>query len=350
MKQTALAIIEDARTRGALMYVPQNIETPPLYKLEASVIEVEPKDFHEIEGKLVPRKEICDRIGDAAGVDFIAAQCGVRTETHDDEFGKRTVYIGFAQGRIRLSDGSWRASSVEEYEFDPTLRAKAEGGGERKVLAYVKVARQRASTGARMRVIRQLVGMPTAFEKTAIGNGAGLTFSRIVQNTDYILQTPEGKMMAIAMATGAASSLYGPRQSAPARAEETATDPEPRNVTPTAAEEPAGDPFSPAGLERGVSSEALEAAMQTIAEWAAADTIPEAAGKAAQAIIDRGETNVEILKAAAKLLRLQSKKLTPGARDLAVALLRNQAATLSAYEDLISRTEDLLKKTGQAVA
>jgi hypothetical protein len=99
----------------------------------------------------------------------------------------------------------------------------------------MKFGRQRAATGARLRVIRQLTGMPTAFEKAKIGQGKAIVFSRIVQNTDYILATPEGRMMAIAMATGATQMLYGaggPQLPAPPKESAPEVPPEPRNVTP----------------------------------------------------------------------------------------------------------------------
>lgn len=307
--ENALVLIKKAREDGALVYVPQNLECPQLYKVEASVIEVEPRDFHEIEGKLVPRKEICDRIGDAAGVDFIAANCGVRTEMHDDEFGRRTVYIGYAQGRVRLSDGSWRQSSIEEYEFDPTLRAKAEGGGEKKVLGYLKVARQRASTGARLRVVRQLTGMPTAFEKAVIGQRMGLTFSRIVQNTDYILGTKEGKMMAIAMATGAANMLYGQRpdtspEPGPSPAESFDDEPPMRDVTGSAsASDLAGqalddDPFGP---KTEPTDPKLSEAYQALGDWANSDD--KFITPRAVAILNRGEKDMRILSASILLMK-----------------------------------------------
>ena len=174
--KNALMIINDAAKNGALAFVGQGIaEVVPLYKLEATVIDVTVADFHVIQGKFVARKEVCDRIGDAAGISFIAAQCGAKTELREDEFGKRTVFIGFAQGRTRLPDGSWRESSVEEYEFDPYLRAQEDASkpDAKKTVAqyrmdYMKAGRQRSQTGARLRVIRQLTGMPTALEKDKI--------------------------------------------------------------------------------------------------------------------------------------------------------------------------------------
>jgi hypothetical protein len=119
-------------------------------------------------------------------------------------------------------------SCICEYEFDPVLRAlmdknvlklteQTEKLVGRQIMEYRKMGRQRANTGARLRVIRQLVAMPTAFEgKDAL---RPLCFARIVQNTDYILQTAEGRALATAQALNFdVATLYGRAAlSAPAR-------------------------------------------------------------------------------------------------------------------------------------
>jgi hypothetical protein len=232
----ALAIIDKARTRGVAIYTAPNLDTPPLFKPEVTEIAARPDEFHKIDGgKLMPAKAVVDRIGDAAGINYIDSNCTVTAEARDDQFGKRTVFIGRAQGKVRISDGSWRTSTVEEYEFDPLLRAKAEGGDEKKVLAYLKVARQRAATGARVRVVRQLTGMPTAL--TPEEANRPMLFARIVQNTDYILETAEGRQMAVANALGITERLYGPRPGA-----QQIGAPAERDVTPEGADE-----FAPQG-------------------------------------------------------------------------------------------------------
>jgi hypothetical protein len=81
----------------------------------------------------------------------------------------------------------------------------------RAILEYQKVAKQRANTGARLRVIRELVGMPIAL--TAAQVSKPVLFGRIVQNTDYILQTPEGRAMATAQALDVdMATLFGSRK------------------------------------------------------------------------------------------------------------------------------------------
>jgi hypothetical protein len=239
----ALAVVKAAKDKGALVFANiENMEAKvDLYRTEVTEITFAESDFHTINSKSMPNKAATDRIGEACGVQFIQAACRVTAETRDDTLcGKRTVYRAEAQGKIRMPDGSWRTSTVDEYEFDPVLRAMldknvAELNEKTKplvgkaILEYTKVARQRAATGARLRVIRQLTGMPGAFEKAdAI---KPFVFTRVVQNTDYILKTPEGRAMATAQALGwDAASLFGAR----------------KNALPPAADN-AEEPYTPAG-------------------------------------------------------------------------------------------------------
>lgn len=320
MENKALAIIDKARTDGALVYAPQNLDCPPLYKAEATIIKARPDEFFNIQGKYMPSKAVVDRIGEAAGVDFIAANCGVKTESRDDDIGKRTVFVGFAQGRARLPDGSWRQSSIEEYEFDPLLRAQLDGKGEpdtrRKYLENVKVGRQRASTGARVRVIRQITGMPVTFTQADIARP--LVFSRIVQNTDYILGTKEGRVMAIAAATGLSAQMYGAKEAGleagPGPAAEPATD-EPRDVTHSAEEADfGGDDFD--------EDPAVDPAAATIAaelnEWAVSED--DRIARRAKKILDSGESNLKALEPALEIIRYLANGGQKGAKSCADAL------------------------------
>ena len=125
-----------------------------------------------------------------------------------------------------MPDGSWRTSTVDDYEFDPVLRAMLDKGiteltpetrpsVARLLLEYTKVARQRAASGARLRVIKQLTGMTGAFDEEEAKKP--FVFTRVVQNTDYILKTPEGRVMATAQALGCdvSSLLYGDKKALP---------------------------------------------------------------------------------------------------------------------------------------
>ena len=263
---TALEKIENAKKTGALVFVDNDwiVEKTPLYKPEVTEMKIDKtNDCFSISGKFMPKREVVDRIGEANGIDFIFGE--VRPMTiEDDMCGKRIVYTARAQGRKRMSDGSWRTSSKEDYDFDPVLRAmldydvtelnaqtkqkkRTNSRGEpygstlaKYILELQKVAPQRANTGARLRVIRELVGMPVAFTEAEITKP--LYFGRIVQNTEYILGTPEGRAMATAKALDIdMPTLFGTKKPAPPTAAENeghytppAETPEPENNGNTA--------------------------------------------------------------------------------------------------------------------
>lgn len=238
--RNALAIIDGAKANGALTFVSREdcLAVTPLYKPEVTIITLRlpqkqwdnDADVYEISGKYMPKREIVDRIGEATGLVFIREGCRTWTETREDDIaGKRTVYLSEQQAKKRMSDGSFRTSSVQAYEFDPVLRAMVdynvtELNAQTKqnknrsgktlaqtILEFTKVARQRAETGARLRVIRELTNMPVAFSKADAAKP--LVFGRFAQNTSYILQTPEGRAMASAQALGVdVASLFGGRR------------------------------------------------------------------------------------------------------------------------------------------
>lgn len=213
---------------------PKGKITTELYKMEMTILEFELSDFYEDKRtkKYVPGKSAIDKIAEAAGVSFIGDNCTVVAEDRKDQIlGERTVFVGRAQGKVRTTDGSMRESSVCEYEFDPVGRVYEDfklwdEGAKKKVtkdpwdekyrtevnqqiLENMKVGRQRANTGARLRVIRELIGMPNGFYKTEIET-MGLRFGRVIQNTDFILQTPEGKILASCQALNMdAAKIFG---------------------------------------------------------------------------------------------------------------------------------------------
>lgn len=243
----ALAVIDGAKKNGALAFVSREdcLAVTPLYKPEVTIIQLRlpqkqrdnDADVYEISGKYMPKREIVDRIGEATGLVFIREGCRTWTELREDDIaGKRTVYLSEQQAKKRMSDGSFRTSSVQAYEFDPVLRAMVDYGvtelnaqtkqqknrsGKtlaQTILEFTKVARQRAETGARLRVIRELTNMPTAFSKADAAKP--LVFGRFAQNTGYILQTQEGRAMASAQALGIdVASLFGGRRLPSADAE-----------------------------------------------------------------------------------------------------------------------------------
>jgi hypothetical protein len=248
-KPTALQRIDAAVQSGALIYFDKSnaIPTIDLYKPDITIMKIKIEDCHKIKsGKdtvFMPKKEITDRIAEANGIVFVTGDTR-RESLEDAACGKRTIFIGYAQGKKRLPDGSWRTSNIANYEFDPTLRTMldfdvteltAETKQKRKsydgkaygptlaraVMECEKFATQRASTGARLMVIRELAGIPIAFSEKEILKE--ILFMRIIQNTEYILQTPEGRAMATAQALGwNSASIFGAKK--PAIASNAATD------------------------------------------------------------------------------------------------------------------------------
>jgi hypothetical protein len=234
--ETALQKIEKARKSGALVFVDQGgmVENTPLYKLDVTEMVInKDEDCFKISSKFMPKKEIVDRIGDACGVTFIFGE--TKAVPFEDGIGKRVIYTAFAQGQKLMPDGTYRQSSVCTYDFDYVLRAMLdfdvtefnEGTKQKRrttsdgkeygstlaryILELQKVASQRANTGARLRVIRELAGMPEAFAEKDIQKP--LYFGRMIQNTDYILKTPEGRAMATAKALGVdMSALFGSKK------------------------------------------------------------------------------------------------------------------------------------------
>jgi len=221
MEQNALAIIKQHEQAKDLVFVrPEDLQTQRMFVPQVTVLHALPTDFHDrpINGKMMPKSHHVDRIGEAAGVEFVDG--GTRKE--DD-----STYVGFAQGRRRMPDGTWRKSSVQEYEFDVETRAEedflndsknrysSEVAKRKHIIELKKVARQRASTGARLRVIRELVGIPIAFGPQEVQKA--LVIHRIAVNSDTLLDNPETRSEAVAMATGAASAIYGPRDVTPER-------------------------------------------------------------------------------------------------------------------------------------
>jgi hypothetical protein len=263
---TALTTIEEAKKKHALICLNEGdlLSREPLYKAQITEIvlelpgenETESADCWNIQGKIVPKRHAIDRMGEAAGVSYVAETCRNWAELRDDPIGgKRQVFVSEQQGKIRMPDGSWKTSSLESYEFDPVLRTledqklnsindqplayqaekKGKNGSTYKgkatgqlILENNKRGRQMAETGARLRVVRELTALPTALTREQAAKP--LTFVRWVQNTDYLLSTPEGRLLAAAQATGTqelVASLYGKKE-LPAMG---GKQPEPRNVT-----------------------------------------------------------------------------------------------------------------------
>jgi hypothetical protein len=339
---TALVTLENARKDGALVYVNEGFLNPstPLYKTEVTAIKLDPQnDCHKISGKLMLKREVVDRVAEASAISYVPSGCRTWTETRDDSAGKRTVFISEQQGKMRLPDGSYRSSAIEAYEFDPNLRAMLDAevdewneqtkqkvvGGKtlaKRAMEYAKFGRQRAETGARTRVVKALTGMPTAFEPKEVERP--LVFSRVVQNTDYLLKTPEGRLLAAAQATGTqdvVAALWG-KQALPGAGGE----PDMRDVT----EGGAGDDPPPAGAN--------------LADEAAGDD-PEPPAPLSE--FDRLTVALEeFLDGYAEQLNKELPSGNP--YNLIRAELDNLAATAESRRGLLERIRAYLQKLGVA--
>lgn len=366
----ALTVIKGAVKNGALTFVSAEdcMAVTPLYKPEVTVIQLrlpqgkdDPNsDVYNISGKFMPKREVVDRIGEATGLIFIHEGCRTWTESYDDDIaGKRTVYISEQQAKKRMSDGSWRTSSVQAYEFDPVMRAMLDYGvtelnaqtkqtkdkwGKKTlaqtILEYTKVARQRAETGARLRVIRELTNMPTAF--SAADAAKPLVFGRFAQNTDYILQTPEGRAMASAQALGVdVASLFGGRK-LPAAENEV-----PAPAIASATPETAALPESTADYEYADASfEGAEAAFDSRDSAASeAETLASQAASSGDAELDNPTQALEQWCETYK--ELLNVTLKSGANPYKLAMeeldANNFNASVESRKAMIQRIKDFLK-------
>jgi hypothetical protein len=343
---TTLVRVDDARKKGALVYInPEHYEAQvELYKTEVTELHLKKDDFHIISGKFMPKKETVDRISEACGVTFIQASSRSRTETRDDDLaGKRTAYIAEEQGKVRMPDGSYRESTVEEYEFDPVLRAMIDKKATeltpqnrtevtRAAMEYTKGARQRAKTGARSRVIRQLTGMPTAFDAKELGidadgNTKPMLFSRIVQNTRFILQTPEGRAMATAQALGVdVAALFGAKKPALPPAAGSSEE----SYTPTETTAPEN--------ENSAANLAAEAAADDEPDF---PEDPEGETRKEETEFDRLTCTLEEYMSFQEYLDVTTKSGT-NPYQLAQAELVSQTATVESRQKMINRIRDYL--------
>jgi len=215
MNNTALAVIQEHEKKQDLVFVrPEDLNTQKFFVPEVTVLHATPEDFHTISGQMMPKGYYTDRIGQAAGVSFVAENCGVKKDGEN-------VYVGFAQGKRRLPDGTWRLSSIHEYELDVDSRAREDFlskpdkyktaiDKEKHTLEIKRFARQKAGTGAHLKVIRELVGIPISFKPAQIQKA--IVVSRIAVNTDELLSTPGMQQAAIAQAVGTQQQLFGPGQ------------------------------------------------------------------------------------------------------------------------------------------
>ena len=237
----------------------------PILRADVAIVKIDARDVkdggetHRIGGQFVPARSAIDKVGDAAGVTFDARLCGTRKE------GPR-LWVGRAVGRRRNPDSSWRTVSGE-YEWDVDVReaeardrleAQVRNGKIKpqdvaprlaaEVQQMMKFGRARADTGARLRVIRMLTGMKTAFARGELDRP--FVLARFSVNAEALMADPDMRQRLVDQALGGAAEVYGPPR-------------EPRNVTPGRPEVDAPDPDvlrpdEPSGHPAGQKAEAAE--------------------------------------------------------------------------------------------
>lgn len=217
----AMQLVKKYQDEHALIFAKEeDLRTQTMFVPEITVLHAEPTDFHNLAGNYIPKAYQTDRIGEAAGVSFVREGCGSRREGDN-------VFVGWAQGKKRLPDGSWRFSSICEYEFDVDVRSeedfakdaikpdkdrkyKTEQSRAIYALQLRKFGRQRANTGARLRVIRELTEMPISFKAAEIHKA--MIFCRTAVNTDQLLADPATRQAAVNQALGIQSELFSPKE------------------------------------------------------------------------------------------------------------------------------------------
>lgn len=135
----------------------------PFIKMEEVKVRIDKNEIHNIHGKYQPNADATRRLLEAGSIDIISTE----TERTGDYIWMSTVW-----GRKRNPDGTWRPAHGS-YEFDANVRAeelrlqmkgKSEIEIEKEVLKLKKFGSQRANTGATLRMIRAITGLPTSFE------------------------------------------------------------------------------------------------------------------------------------------------------------------------------------------
>ena len=312
-KARALAILKQ-HTEAVSFVRTEDLDTQGMFLPVVSVIPATPDDFHALGGgQCMPKKHQVDRMGEAAGVNVTSV---------DVEHPSRYVWVGKAHGTKRMPDGSMREGEAE-YEFDAETYAELDFGKDQNgrygselakrqhLLEYAKFGRQRASTGARLALIRYFCKCPTSFKREQLPRA--MAFARVDLNTDGLLQTPEMREAAIAHAVGATTTLFGPGQ------------PTVRNVTPAAASESAEAPLG------GESAE---------------DPFADAAQPTP--VVDTPTPEEEAKDRLRDWLNHDAVKAHKTAPQTIAALIGKQDATMAELEDMLKRCAKLAQKAGGA--
>ena len=305
------------------------LTTSPLVRADVSIVPIPPADVHDLgAGQLMPRRSAVDRIADAAGIDFIESACGTRKESP-------TIWVGRAVARRRQVDGTWRTASAE-YEFDLDVRfeeaAQRNSGAklEREKLQLRKFARQRADTGARLRVIHILAGTKTSYTRAELARP--LVLARVQINAEAMVADPVLREALLAQTFGAVGDLYGPAA--------------PRNVTPEpaaieAAEEPAPEEAPEPDLpddDPGESARGAKAPTKpSAAEQAELDGFFEGAEPPASTPSEPADDDIEGWRARLRQVFSDGDDLPKEVVDGLIKLIRDPRLTVLRAERFVER-------------
>jgi hypothetical protein len=291
-KARALAIIK-AHTEAVSYVRVEDLEVQGMFLPVVAVIPMVPGDLHDLAGGMkMPKKHHVDRMAEAAGVNVTSV---------DVQHPSPYVWTAKAHGTRRMPDGSMRegegeyAFDAETYsELDITKNPDKYSSDQAKrvhLLEYAKFGHQRASTGARLALIRYFCKCPTAFRAADLPRA--MIFSRVDLNADGMLAAPEMREAAIAHAVGATRTLFGPGYG-------NTPEPAERNVTPVEPTAPLGgesaDPFDDAAAQPITTDPTpLDLARSVLEEWAHVEAITKSAkaSAAVKALIDNPNATLE---------------------------------------------------------
>jgi hypothetical protein len=285
-------------------------ELSPLLECHVEAIVCRKDEFHDISGAFMPRKETLDKFAQAAGVSY--NQLAETTRKEGDG-----CYIGTAQSMVMGPDGKMIMGPICEYEFDvdvrlEELKLKGKADWDNKIgnrpgtreyterelaterVQLMKVGRMRANTGARNRATMAILGMQTGF-KGLFEKGASdhvtitFLFSRIIVNAknEMVLNRMLDNI------AGPTQALFGSPPVAAIAGRAEPADLPMRNATPP-------DDFDDFTSDPPAADERLTRLVAAISEWTLCED--QRIAKRAQAIIDRGESNPDVLEPSLALL------------------------------------------------
>jgi len=246
--QKAIAALTGFKNKGMTFARREDLESvSQQYQPLVTIVEFQGQDFTDVGmGNMYPGKSATNRIGDASGVSFLEGVGGtreegsmsslkvVKTEGGYYQVEGHYIVIGTAQGERLKPDGTPRRSSLCEYGFDVVNRTNLDiindqkkPANERKLetelacrgqlLTNQKFSIQRARTGSELGVIRELVGMPTAFKKGQVAEGCQMLFSQVIENNTFkvavlaeVMRTPDGRAAVVQALFGQSRAVFGP--------------------------------------------------------------------------------------------------------------------------------------------